>query len=70
MFFIVLQKAYDTIDRTQLWQVLTRIGVPPQMVAVIQQFHDGKRACVRPMTASVRIDLRWTKDYGKDACYP
>ena len=48
MCFIPLQKAYDTVDRTLLWQVLTRIGVPPQMLAVIQQFHDGMRACVRP----------------------
>ena len=46
--FIDLQKAYDTVDRTLLWQVLTRIEVPPQMIAVIQQFHDGMRACVRP----------------------
>ena len=48
MCFIDLQKAYDTVDRTLLWQVLTRIGVPPQLIAVIQQFHDGMRACVRP----------------------
>ena len=48
MCFIDVQKAYDTVDRTLLWQVLTRIGVPPQMIAVIQQFHDGRRACVRP----------------------
>ena len=48
MSFIDLQKAYDTADRTPLWQVLTRIGVPPQMIAIIQQFHDGMRACVRP----------------------
>ena len=48
MCFIDLQKAYDTVDRTLLWQVLTRIGVPPQMIAVIQQFHDGMRTCVRP----------------------
>ena len=48
MCFIDLQKAYDTVDRALLWQVLTRIGVPPQMLAVIQQFHDGMRACVRP----------------------
>ena len=41
MCFIDLQKAYDTVDRTLLWQVLTRIGVPPQMIAVIRQFHDG-----------------------------
>ena len=48
MWFIDLQKAYDTVERTLLWQVLTRIGVPPQMIAVIRQFHDGRRACVRP----------------------
>ena len=45
--FIDLQKAYDTVDRTLLWQVLTHIGVPPQMIAVIRQFHDGMRACMR-----------------------
>ena len=32
---IDLQKAYDTVDRTLLWQVLTRIGVPPQVIADI-----------------------------------
>ena len=48
MCFIDLQKVYDTVDRTLLWQVLTHIGVPPQMIAVIQQFHDRMRACVRP----------------------
>ena len=48
MCFIDLQKAYDIVDRTLLWQVLTRIGVPPQMMAVIPQFYDGMRVCVRP----------------------
>ena len=48
MCFIDLQKAYDTVHRTLLWQVLTRIGIPPQMIAAIRQFHDGMRACVRP----------------------
>ena len=48
MCFIDLQKAYDTVDHTLLWQVLTRIGVPPQMIAVIRQFHDGMIAYVRP----------------------
>ena len=47
MCFINLQKTYDTVDRTLLWQVLTRIGVPPQMIAVIRQFYDGMRACVQ-----------------------
>ncbi|CAN0407603.1 unnamed protein product, partial [Ascophyllum nodosum] len=49
--FINLQKAYDSIDRTLLWQVLTRIGVPPQMIAVIESFNDWG-ACVRPDESS------------------
>ena len=44
---IDLQKAYDSVDRTLLWQVLARFGVPPQLIRVIRQFHDGMRACVR-----------------------
>ena len=48
MYFINLQKEYNTVDRKFLWQVLTRIGVPPQIIAVIRPFHDGMRACVRP----------------------
>ena len=55
MCFIDLQKAYDTVDSTLLWQVLTRIGVPPEMIALIQQLHDGMRACVRP-DDGVRLD--------------
>ena len=41
MCFVNFQKAYDTVDRTLLWQVLPRIGVPPQMIAVTQQLHEG-----------------------------
>ena len=49
MCFIDLQKAYwyDSVDRVLLWQVRARFGVPPQMIEVIRQFHDGMRACVR-----------------------
>ena len=37
--FIDLQKAYDSVDRSLLWQILARYGVPRQMIAVIRQFH-------------------------------
>ena len=70
MCFIDLQKAYDTVDRTLLWQVLTRIGVPPQMIAVIRQFRDKMRACVRPDGGVYSDWFEWSKDYGMDdACY-
>ena len=45
--FIDLTKAYDSVDRTLLWKVLTRFGVPLQIISVIRQFRDGIRACVR-----------------------
>ena len=45
--FIDLTKVYDSVDRTLLWTVLARFGVPQNMISVIRQFHDGLRACVR-----------------------
>ena len=45
--FIDTQKAYDSVDRTLLWQVLARFGVPQQTVEMIRQFLDGIRAWVR-----------------------
>ena len=45
--FIDPTKAYDFVDRTLLWTVLTRFSVPQSMIFVIRQFHDGMRACVQ-----------------------
>ena len=45
--FIDLKKAYDKVDRQVLWLILARGGVPPRMVALIQQMHDGSMARVR-----------------------
>ena len=44
--FIDLAKAYDSVDRVLLWEVLVRFGVPPRMIKVIHMFHDGMRARV------------------------
>ena len=45
--FIDLTKAYDSVDRELLWVILARSGVPPKMLAIIRQFHDGMRARVK-----------------------
>ena len=45
--FIDIHKAYDSVAWNLLWQVLSRLGVPPQMITVIREFHDGMKACVR-----------------------
>ena len=34
--FIDLTKAYDSVDRTLLWTVLARFGVPHNMISVIR----------------------------------
>ena len=45
--FIDLTKAYDSVDRTLLWTVLARFGMPQYIISVIRQFHDGMRAFAR-----------------------
>ena len=54
--FIDLTKAYDSVNRTLLWAVLARFGVPQNMISVIREFHDGMRACVR---LDDRVCSRW-----------
>ena len=47
MYALSTLQAYNSVDRTLLWTVLARFGVPQNMISVIRQFHDGMRACVR-----------------------
>ena len=56
VYFNDLTKAYDSVDRTLLWTVLARIGVPRNMTSVIRQFHDDMRACGR---LDDRVCSRW-----------
>ena len=44
----VRRKAGVSIFKCFIDRQKARIGVPPQMIAVIRQFHDGMRDCVRP----------------------
>ena len=45
--FVDLTNAYDNVDRGILWLVLGRLGVPPNMIALIKSMHDGSNARVR-----------------------
>ena len=47
ILFVDLRKAYDSIPRDALWQVLEKSGVPPNMLNVINSFHDGMKATIR-----------------------
>ena len=44
ILFVDLTKAFDTVSRIGLWNILPRLGVPPKMMKMIQCFHDGMKA--------------------------
>ena len=43
LLFIDLRKAYDSIPREALWQVLRKYGIPPTLVNIIRSLHDGMK---------------------------
>ena len=47
VLFVDLKKAYDSVPREALWQVLERCGVPPRMLKIVKSFHVGMQAEVR-----------------------
>jgi hypothetical protein len=47
MAFIDLAKAYDTINRTALWQVLAYYGVDHHIISLLRDLHTGTQAAVR-----------------------
>ena len=46
LYFIGLSNAYDSVDQTLMWDFLAHFDVPPRILAVIRQFHDGMQAWV------------------------
>ena len=42
-----LEKAYDTIDRHGMWQMLSVYGVGGILLKVLQSFYVDSMACVR-----------------------
>lgn len=62
MCFVDVQKAYGSIDRARLWDVLALYGIPaPPMIASFRQFCEDMRRYVHWMTASNRSDVMSSK---------
>ena len=41
-----LTKAFDTVNRDLLWNILRKFGCPPTLIAILRQFHTGMCAQV------------------------
>ena len=44
ILFVDITKVFNTVSRPGLWNILTRFGIPPNMVKMIICFHDGMNA--------------------------
>ena len=40
VLFLDLVKAFDRVPRQLLWDLLTRFGVPPQLVRLLRALHE------------------------------
>lgn len=47
MTFVDLTKAFDTVSRTGLWKILSRLGCPPKFMKMITELHENQEGQVR-----------------------
>lgn len=45
--FVDLEKAYDKVNRSELWKVLNEYGVQGRLLSAVKSMYDGSKACVR-----------------------
>ena len=45
--FVDLTKAFDTVNRKALWQVMKRLGFPSKFLTMIMELHEGQMGQVR-----------------------
>ena len=54
--FVDLTKAFDTVCRKGLWEIMAKFGCPAKFITMVRQFHDG-------MQASVQDDGKYSKPF-------
>ena len=59
--FANLTKAFDTVSRRRLWQILERLGCPRKFLNIVNQLHEGQRGQIRLEGVGVLPQLQWSK---------
>ena len=57
--FVDLRKAYDSVPRDGLWKALRKLGIPENVIAIIQPFHENMRAqicCNGKLSDDIKVD--------------
>ena len=45
--YVDLTKAFDTVSREGLWQIMSKYGCPETFIAIVREFHDGMQVSVQ-----------------------
>lgn len=40
------EKAYDSIPRSKLWQILLDVGIEPELIELVKELYEGNKAYV------------------------
>ena len=54
LVFVDLRKAYDSVNRSCLWLVLSRAGVPDHLITIIKSFHSHVTASL--VLANIQVE--------------
>ena len=44
--FVDFRKAFDSIERTKLWNILKSYGIPPDIIDLLREIYRGNKSCI------------------------
>ena len=68
--FIDFKKAYDSIDRKKLIEVLIEYKINPQIIDMIVQMYHNDHTIIKLGNMKEKVEVTGQEALGKDAVYP
>jgi hypothetical protein len=62
IIFVDYEKAYDSLNRGKLWQILRDEDIPKQVLKAIQSLYQNSNICISIMTDKSQSQLTPTKE--------